>query len=264
MILVGERLNGSFQDVGRAIAQRDPVPIRRLARMQAENGADYLDLNVGTGSLDPVSDMGWLVHTVQEATECALCFDSTNFDVIEAGLKAAGEGCLINSCQAEPEKMRRAFSMAIEHRAKVIGLTMNDAGIPKDADARVVLAVELIESALEHGVEMESLFIDPLVLPLNVAQDHTAETLRTIEMIKLLMSNPPNTIIGLSNVSQGVTERSLVNRVFLVMAMAKGLDAAILDVNDEELVDSIATARVLLNQEIYAQSYLKSFRKQRI
>ncbi|MCL6449891.1 MAG: methyltetrahydrofolate cobalamin methyltransferase [Acetobacteraceae bacterium] len=261
MILVGERINGMFRDVGRAIASVDPHPIQEWAQRQEAAGADYLDLNCGPAAEDPIKAMRWLVDTVQAVSSLPLCLDSTNYDVIEAGLERCKRPALINSCPAERPKIERVFPMAKRFGAKVIGLTMDKKGIPKDADSRTALAMEIVAAADEFGVPLEDLWIDPLILPVNVAQDHVVEVLETIRRVKTLSSPPPKTVVGLSNVSQKTVNRSLLDRTFMVMAMAAGLDGAICNVCDEELMNSVATARILLNQDVYADSYLKVFRK---
>ncbi len=260
MILIGERINGMFKDIRRAVKRRDPEPVREWAIKQGTAGADYLDVNVGPASDAPVEAMTWLVETVQEVSDVPLCLDSTNYDAIEAGLKLCKKPAMINSCPADRPKVERVFPMARDYGAKLIGLTMDQKGIPKDSDARSALAMELVAAADEFGFPLEDLLIDPLILPVNVAQDHAVEVLNTIRTVKMLSSPPPKTVLGLSNVSQNAVHRSLVNRVFMVMAMEAGLDAAILDVDDEEMLDCIATARILLNQEIYAESYLNVFK----
>ncbi len=263
MILVGERINGMFRDIRRAIRDKDPGPVQHWAKRQEEAGADYLDVNVGPAAEDPVEAMKWLVQVVQEVTEVPLCLDSTNYDAIEAGLRLCKKAAIINSVPADRPKIERVFPMAKEYGAKVIGLTMDRKGIPKDAEARTALAMEIVAAADEFGFPIEDLFIDPLVLPVNVAQDHGPEVLETIRQVKNLASPPPKTIIGLSNVSQKAVHRSLVDRTFVAMAMAAGLDAAILNLDDDALLDTIATARILLNQDVYADSYLKVFRSRR-
>jgi len=117
-----------------------------------------------------------------------------------------------------------------------------------------------VVAASEYDFPLEDLFIDPLILPVNVAQEHAPEVLETLRNVKTLSNPAPKTVVGLSNVSQNSVNRSLVDRTFLAMALAAGLDAAILNVNDEELLDTIATSRILLNQDVYAESYLKVFR----
>lgn len=262
MILIGERINGMFKDVGKAVRNLDPVPIRDWAVKQTQLGAHYLDVNTGPTAEDQVAAMRWLVTTIQEVSDTPLCLDSTNYNAIEAGLELCKRPALINSCPADRAKIERVFPMAKQHGARIIGLAMDAKGIPKNAENRVALAMELVAAADEFGLPMEDLFIDPLILPVNVAQDHAPEVLETLRQVKLLSNPAPKTVVGLSNVSQKTLDRPLVNRIFAVMAMTCGLDAAILDVEDEALLDAIATARILLNQDVYCDSYLKVFRKQ--
>jgi 5-methyltetrahydrofolate corrinoid/iron sulfur protein methyltransferase len=166
---------------------------------------------------------------------------------------------MINSVPAEMPKMERVFSMAAEYGAEVIALAMNEEGIPKDADSRIGLAAELVATADAFGISPDMLYIDPLVLPCNVAQDHGPEVMRTLREIKLISDPAPKTVVGLSNVSQGTKNRELINRTFAVMAMANGLDAGIVDANDDELMAAIASARIILNMDIYCDSYVDVF-----
>lgn len=260
MILIGERINGAFKDIGRAVRHRNPEPVKDWALRQVARGADYLDLNVGPGSEKPEDDMRWLVDVVREVTDCPVCLDSTNFAAIRAGLERSGPGTIINSCSADRSKVEIAFPMARQYGASLICLTMNEAGIPGDADSRLALATEFLMAADEFGLCMQDIYIDPLLLPVSVAQDHVVQALRTIVSVKAIANPAPKTVVGLSNVSQRAFDRSLINRTCLVMGMALGLDAAIVDVCDDSLIDAVATARILLNEEIYAESYLKVFR----
>ncbi len=261
MIIIGERINGMFKDIARAIKDRDPAVIEHWAQKQQQDGARYLDINVGPGSANPVEAMEWLVEVAQEASDLPLCLDSTNYKAIEAGLKKCRRPAMINSVPAVAAKMERVFSMAQEYGAEVICLAMDEQGIPKDAESRVALAMELVATADAYGVSPDSLYIDPLVLPCNVAQDHGPEVLDTLRQVKLLSDPAPKTVVGLSNVSQGTSNRELINRIFAVMAMAAGLDAAIADANDEDLMAAVATARILLNMDIYCDSYIDVFKK---
>ncbi len=262
MIIIGERINGMFTDIGKAIKERNPAAVQEWARKQEVAGARYLDINTGPASKDQVEDMKWLVEITQEASELPLALDSTNYDAIEAGLALCKQPAMINSVPAEMPKMERVFEMAARYNAAVIGLAMNEQGIPKDAESRVALSMELVAMADAFGLHMEDLFIDPLVLPCNVGQDHGPEVFETLRQIKLLADPAPRTVVGLSNISQGTKNRELINRVFAVMAMACGLDAAIADACDDELVEAVASARIVLNMDIYCDSYVDVFRKQ--
>lgn len=259
MIIIGERINGMFKDIKQAIQERDPKPVQEWAKRQEEGGARYLDINVGPAVSDKVSAMKWLVEVTQEASDLPLCLDSTDFEAIEEGLKLCKKPAIINSTSAERSKIEIAFPMAVKYGAGLIGLTMDNKGIPKDSDTRLAFAMELVAAADEFGLPMEDLYIDPLILPCNVAQDHAPEVLKTLQQIKMLANPAPKTVLGLSNVSNGCQNRPLINRVYLAMAMACGLDAAIADANDEALIEVAATAEILLNEKIYCDSYVKLF-----
>lgn len=263
MIIIGERINGMFKDIGEGLRNKDPKPLQHWALKQEEGGAHYLDVNSGPAvpSHERPEAYEWMVKIIQEVSELPLCLDSTNYDAIEAGLKLVKRPALINSVPAERAKIERVFSMAVTYNAALIGLTMDNVGIPKDAENRVAFAMELVAAADEFGLPMEDLFLDPLILPCNVAQEHAPEVLESIRMIKTLANPAPKTVLGLSNVSQKSPDRHLINRTYLAMAMACGLDAAIMDANDDALVDVAATGQILLNKSIYADSYLKVFRQ---
>lgn len=262
MLIIGERINGMFNDIKLAIQERNPVPVQEWARRQEEGGARALDLNVGPAvpkDKRPEA-MQWLVEVTQEVSKLTLCLDSTSVEAIAAGLKVCKNPAIINSTNAERDKIEKLFPLAIEYNAGLIGLTMNKTGIPKDHETRLAFAMELVAAADEFGLPMEDLYIDPLILPANVAQDHAPEVLKTLQQIKMLADPAPKTVLGLSNVSQNCENRPLINRTFLAMAMACGLDAAIADACDEALIEVAAAAEVLLNQNVYCDSYVKMFK----
>jgi 5-methyltetrahydrofolate corrinoid/iron sulfur protein methyltransferase len=249
-----------FSDIKQAIQEKDPVPVQEWVQKQERGGARALDLNVGPAVPDKIASMKWLVTVAQEATDLPLCLDSTNPIAIEEGLKLCKRPAIINSTNAEREKIIRFFPMAVEYGAALIGLTMDKTGIPKDAESRLALAMELVAAADEHGLPMEDLYIDPLILPVNVGQDHALQVLLTLRQIKMLANPAPKTVLGLSNISQGCFNRSLLNRAYLAMGMANGLDAVIADANDEALMEIAAAGEVLLNQTIYCDSYVKMYK----
>jgi len=262
MLIIGERINGMFKDIGRAVREHDPKPLHEWAAKQKEGGAHYLDVNTGPNSDDQVKDLPWMVKTVLEVTDLPLAIDTTDYDAMEAALAAYGKpGALINSIGCEQEKIDRVFPMAAKYQADVVCLCISKSGIPKSADERVALAMEFVANAEAYGLQPDNLFIDPIILPVNVAQEHAVEAIETIRQIKLLSNPAPKTTVGLSNVSQKSPLRPLLNRTFAVMAMCAGLDSAICDANDDDLVDAIASARIILNKDIYCDSYPKVFRQ---
>ncbi|WP_366921916.1 methyltetrahydrofolate cobalamin methyltransferase [Metallumcola ferriviriculae] len=260
MLIIGERINGMFTDIKQALIDNDPKPVQEWARKQEEGGARVLDINVGPGVADRAAAMKWLVEVTQEVSDLTLCLDSTDFNAIEEGLKVCKKPAIINSTTAERDKVEAAFGLAVKYGAGLIGLTMDKKGIPKDSDARLAFAMELVAAADEFGLPMEDLYIDPLILPANVGQDHGPEVLETLRQIKMLANPAPKTVLGLSNVSQNCNDRSLINRTYMAMAMACGLDAAIADANDDDLVEVAAAGEIVLNQNIYCDSYVKMYK----
>jgi 5-methyltetrahydrofolate corrinoid/iron sulfur protein methyltransferase len=257
MYIIGERINGMFKDVARAIKTKDKKIIQDLVLKQIQAGASALDVNVGTAAAEPITAMEWLVDSIQEVTDITLAVDTTKLAVMEAGLKRCKSKPIINSTSADDEKLNNFIPLAKKHNASLIGLTMSKKGIPQDAPSRIELAAKIVSCWQEAGLDTKDLFIDAVILPVNVAQAHCPEVLEAIRQTKMLAGPPPKTILGLSNVSQGAKYRSLINRTYLVMALTSGLDAAILDPLDKELMEAALSAELLLNKTIYCDSYLK-------
>jgi len=147
-------------------------------------------------------------------------------------------------------------------KASIIALTMDKNGVPQDIDTRVAIAAEIVQKAMEKGFDTQRLFIDPIILPVKVpgAQVQPANILTAMDQIRILAEPAPHITVGLSNVSQGAAERSLINRTFLAMAVSHGLDSAIADVFDQELMNVLATSEMLMNKQIYSDSYLKAYK----
>lgn len=261
MIIIGELINGMYKEVGKAITKKDGSAIQRLAQEQASSGAAFLDVNTGPYSKNPKEDMKWLIESIQAVTDVPLSIDSTKPEAIEEGLKLAKKRAIINSTNADDAKMDIIFGLAKKYNAQVIGLTMDKSGVPNNREKRLELAAKIVAKAIDFGLNAEDIYLDPIVLPVNVAQTQGLEVLESIREFRHLSDPPPKTIVGLSNVSQGTRFRSLVNRTFLVMAIANGLSSAILDPLDKELVEAMITAELILNKHIYCDSFLDAYRK---
>jgi len=237
MLIIGENIQILSPAVRIAIDTRDAAFIQNLAKRQAASGAHYIDLNTGPRKKDGVEVMPWLVDTVQAATDTPLSFDTTNAAAIEAGLQKAKKQGMINSTSADPDRMAGVMPMVVKYKTKVIALAMGKEGIPPTAEGRVEIAMNvLIPAAEQYGVPMADFYVDPLTLTVVGMQDHAMHTLNAVRFFKQVADPPPMTVVGLSNVSNGVpTEgRSLINRTFLVMLLSVGLDAAIVNPMDEE------------------------------
>jgi 5-methyltetrahydrofolate corrinoid/iron sulfur protein methyltransferase len=261
MFIIGELINGMYQNVGKAIKEKDKSAIQKCALEQLESGADALDVNCGPASRDPVSDIQWLIEAIQEVTDKPLSLDSSKPKVIESGLKAIKNKVIINSTTADQEKLDILVPLAKKYNAKLIGLTISTKGIPQNKDQRLELAAMIVAYCSDRDFPIEDLYLDPIVLPVNVAQPQMMDILESIREFKIISSPSPKTIVGLSNVSQGTGVRSLINRIFLTMGIAYGLDAAILDPKDKDLMDAAITAELILNKQIYCESYLEAYRK---
>lgn len=261
MLIIGELINGMYIYIGKALKEKDKKAIQKCALAQLEAGANALDINCGPVSKDPVTDIRWLVEVIQEVTDKPLSLDSSKPAVVEAGLGVLKNPAMINSTTADTEKLKQIIPLAKKYNAKLIGLTISAKGIPQTKDQRLELAAEIVAACLDQGFPVEDLYLDPIVLPVNVAQAQMSEILESIREFKIISQPPPKTIVGLSNISQGATKRAIINRTFLVMALAHGLDAAILDPTDNDLMDALISAELILNKQIYCDAYLDAYRK---
>ncbi len=264
MIVIGERINASNKSVGEAIIKRDSAYITSLAQAQTEAGADYIDVNTGTGQYEyeqEIAAMKWLVTTVQAATDKPLAIDSEHPEVIKAAMKEyRGEEMVINSVTAEPEKLAAIGPLAAERRTYLVALAMGSDGVPNSVEKRLDACEMIVTHLTRMGVKMEQIFFDPLVIPVSVDSNQGLVTLKTIEEIK---SRYPDarTVVGLSNISYGLPNRKLVNRSFLLMAAYAGLDAVILDPLDVKAMSHIKVADMLTGRDSSCRGYIRAHRK---
>jgi 5-methyltetrahydrofolate corrinoid/iron sulfur protein methyltransferase len=236
MILIGESINVVSKTIGPAMKQREPQPIQELAKAQAEAGADYLDINIGPARKAGDELMEWIVNTVQEVTDLPLSLDTTNPVAMEAGLKVHKGKALINSISVV--RMEEELPLAQKYGANFIGLLWGREGMPRDADERAMLAVELMTTASTMGIPNESIWFDPIATPVVNIEANQAKP--CLEFMSSLGDVAPgcHSTIGLSNVSNGAPThlRPYLNRTYLIMLMRYGLHSAIVDVLDSELV----------------------------
>jgi cobalamin-dependent methionine synthase I len=264
MLVIGEKINASNNPVAEAITKRDKDFLVNLAKSQTLAGADFIDVNAGSGhgSLrEAKADIKWLVGIIQANIEEPLSIDSDSPEVIEAALKEyRGERLIINSVTAEPARLESIGPLVAQQKAWVIALAMGTDGIPARVEERLN-ACELIMSNLTGlGIKAEQVLFDPLVLPIAVDTRQGLITLKTIEQIK---SRYPHArvVMGLSNISYGLPKRKLVNRAFLLMAAHAGLDAVIVDPLDNKAMSLIKVADMLVGKDSSCRAYLRAHRK---
>jgi len=264
LIVIGEKINASNKSVGQAIANKDREFLASLARQQDDAGADFIDVNSGSGlgTWDSAeSAMSWLIELVQEATDKPIAIDSDVPDIIEASMrKYNGETLMINSVNADSGKLEKVGRLAAERGALLVALVMGESGIPNTVEERLEAATFIMQNLTRIGVREEQVYFDPLVLPIAVDKSQGLVTLKTIERIK---SKYPSagTVMGLSNISYGLPQRGMINRAFLVMAAAAGLDAAILDPLDSKVMGLVKVADMLSGKDAGCKSYIRAHRK---
>jgi len=263
MIIVGERINGQFSEVERAIQNKDESIIQDLALKQVEAGSDYLDVNVGTAvpSREKAEAMVWMIEAIQAVTDTPLALDTPVEAVMKAGLEAVDNPPMLNSTNADPNQLNEYIELAQKYNASLVALTMDKDGVPNDVAKRTELAGNIVMAAMRKNYPFDKLFIDLIILPVGAMQQQPPIVLEALSQLQGIADPPPHFILGLSNVSQNTVERSLINRTYLTMCMANGLDAAIVDPLDDELMDAMITAELLLNEQIYSDSYLQAYRK---
>lgn len=259
MRIIGEKINGTRKQVAAAIAGRDADFIRSLARQQAEAGAHWLDVNAGTPPQREPEDLTWLVQTVQAAVQLPLCLDSTNPQALAAALKEVKRAPLINSISGEPARLEGILPIAIEHGCEVIALAMDDRGIATTAEARLEVIRRLFEATRRAGMRDNGVYIDPLVM---TVATNTESARITLDVIRAVRAEFPDAHVslGLSNVSFGLPARALINRTFLTLALAAGIDTAMIDPTDRELRAALFAAELLLGQDKHCLGYVRAYR----
>ena len=237
MILIGENIHVISKSVRNALEKRDEKFISDLIKIQ--DNMDYVDLNIGPAKKNFEGVLSWLAGLVQRQSGIGISFDTTNTIELETGLKSFKGKTFINSTSNDSVRLEKMTALALEYESNLIALTLDaETGIPKTSDGRMDIAFEIYEKCIEKSIDSRKIFFDPLILPVCVDQGQALEALHTIKMIKESFDPPVQTVIGLSNISNGCPKdiRPLINRVFGVLAFGAGVDAAIIDAGDEELV----------------------------
>lgn len=264
MILIGEKINGTRSAVGKAIRERDAAFIAALARGQVEGGCRYLDVNAGSAPDREPDDMAWLVRTVQEACEAPLCLDSANPQALEAGLALVVRTPLVNSVSGEKARVEGVLPLAVKYRTGLVLLALGgDKGVPPTPEGRLEVIHSLVALARAGGLPEDGLFVDPLVTAISTGRDNAQITLETIRRVKAAYPSAHITC-GLSNISFGMPLRSLINRTFAALAVQAGLDSAIADPNDRELLGTLLAAEMLAGLDRNCLHFNRAYRAGKI
>ena len=264
MIIIGEKINGTRKAVAAAIRERDADFIQQLALSQIDGGCNYLDVNTGTTPEREPDDMAWLVTTVQAVTDLPLCLDSANPMALKAGLELVKTTPIINSVSGEKQRINDVLPLVVQYKTAVILLSLDDtSGIPSTSQGRMEIVHRLAGLAKAGGAEEHQLFIDPLVTAISTGDQNATITYDSIRLVRAAYPAAHITC-GLSNISFGMPLRSLINQTFMAMCIQMGLDSAILDPNDRNLMGVLLASEMLMGKDKYCQKFSKAFRANRI
>lgn len=257
--IIGERINPTGKKIySQELHEGKVAYIRQEALEQTGMGATLLDINVGAPGVDEPAAMERAVFCASGVTAVPLVLDSSSPAALERGLKAADGKVLINSVSGEAKSLSRVLPLAKKYGAAVIGLTLDAKGIPDSAEGRLAIARRIRNAAKKHGIPDQDIIIDCLTLTVSAEQKRAAETLRTISLVKEKLSL--STVLGVSNISFGLPQRPIISSAFFSMAMAAGLDAAIINPKDKAMMDAWRSAMVLLNRDHQAVTYIEAYR----
>lgn len=256
--IIGESINPTRRKkLTSALLSGQMDYIFELAKTQIDTGADVLDINVGAPGVDEVTVLKQVALAVAEQFNIPICLDSSNREALAAALKAVPGKPLVNSVNGEEASLNALLPIIKEYGAAVIGLTMDDDGIPTDPQVRLKIAGKILERAAKLGISAEDVVIDPLVLTVGADQKAGQVTLTTIELVRKEFG--VNVNLGASNVSFGLPDRHTVNQAFLALGAGSGASCVI--TNPEKLTPIIRAADLLLGRDAFAGRFIKDFRK---
>ena len=258
MIIIGEKLNGSIPSVAKAIAEREADLIRERARMQAEAGATFLDVCASVEEAVEVETLKWMIDLVQEVTDTPICVDSPSAKSCVAAIPFCKRPGLINSVSLEGDKIDTIFPVIADTDWECVALLCDNDGIPDSVERRMKIFFGIMEKAKQYGIAPSRLHIDPLVVTLGT--DQTALTVFADCCRRIKYEYPEIHITsGLSNISFGLPVRKNINQAFMVLAMNAGMDSAIVDPTNKNMIGMIYATNALLERDEYCLQYIDKF-----
>lgn len=263
MIIIGEKLNGFIPSVGKAIRERDEAFLRDLAVRQEEAGADYLDVCAAVDAEVETETLLWLTKLTENASSLPLCIDSPNPQVLAAVLPQCKRAGIVNSVSMENGKVETIFPLIKDNNWKVIALTCTNAGVPENAEGRLAIFEQIHSAAKAYGIAENRLLVDPIVHTLSTDEQSLSTFAACAKEIRA-RAKDAHVVSGLSNISFGLPSRSVINHAFLVLAMQAGMNAAIMDVLDREMVGLLHATNALLGEDEYCMDYITAYREGRI
>ncbi|WP_022667834.1 methyltetrahydrofolate cobalamin methyltransferase [Desulfospira joergensenii] len=260
MIVVGELINASRKKIGEALSAQDADYIKEVAAAQHNAGAAFIDVNAGIFVEEEPEYIKWLVENVQEVVDGPCSIDSPSPVAIEAALSAHKGTPMINSISLEKDRYDALLPIVAGTDFKVVALCMSDEGMPETVEDRLTIADKLVNALVQNNVDIDNIYVDPLVQPISTNKDFGTGFLDSIEQIVKRFKGV-HTMCGLSNISFGLPNRKFLNQLFGVMAISKGLDGLIINPLDTRMMANIVAAEALAGKDDYCMNYLKAFRE---
>ncbi|MCT4660862.1 MAG: homocysteine S-methyltransferase family protein [Tissierellales bacterium] len=259
--VIGERINPTGKKLFKEALKNNNIEyIVKQALEQIEAGADILDVNVGLPEIDEEKMMVQVIKELQTVVDVPLQIDSNNSKVLEGALRVYNGKAIVNSVNGKDLVLDRLLPIVKKYGAAIIGLTLDEDGIPSSAEDRFRIAEKIVDRCLSLGIPREDIIIDCLTLTASAQQKDVIETLKAIELVKARLN--VKTVLGVSNVSFGLPNRNLLNRTFLSMALYSGLDFPIVNPNDVDIMDTISAFKVLSNEDYNSKKYVSNFENQ--
>ena len=257
--VIGERINTSRTLVQKATADRDAAYIIEDVQKQQAAGAAFIDVNAGARIGHEAADMKWLLETIQPVVDVPLALDSPDPAILEMAFAMVAQTPLINSISLEKERFDAMMPFLDGKACKVIALCMDDQGMPSSSEDIIRRADTLVKELNGIGIPQASIYMDPLVQP--ISTDSQKGTM-VLEAVKGIKATYPDVHItgGLSNISYGLPQRKIINRTFVTLMMAAGMDSAIIDPLDQQIMAAVKTADMLLGRDDYCMNFLKGVR----
>lgn len=261
--VIGERINPTGKKRFKtAILENDMDYILKQAIEQIEAGADILDVNVGLPEIDEEKLMESTIKELQGIVDVPLQIDSPKKNVIERALRVYNGKPIVNSVNGEDKILDSILPLVKKYGAAVVGLTLDNNGIPKDYKERVKIAEKIVKKAIEYGIKKEDVYIDCLALTVSAQQEEVMDTLKALRIVKKKLG--VKTILGISNISFGLPNRDIINETFLAVALGNGLDLPIMNPNKEGMMNVINSFKVLNNNDRGAKRYIESYGDKKI
>jgi cobalamin-dependent methionine synthase I len=262
MVIVGELINASRKAITEAIRNRDSEAVQTVASQEHQAGAHYIDVNAGIFVDEEEDYMRWLVRTVQAVVEGPCSIDSPNPKAIEAGLAVHRGTPMINSISLESGRFERMIPLLAGTECRIVALCMSDEGMPKTAEDRLRVADKLVNGLVQNRIPPGNIYLDPLVQPISVDGTFGVEFLKAIALIRERFAGV-HTMCGLSNVSFGLPSRPFLNQTFMSMAIAMGLDGAIVNPLDKRMMANIIAAEALAGRDEFCMNFIRAHRAKR-